>query len=154
MLARQIGTALAGVTARRVFRWLALRGSPPGNRALPDMRHSHPAMAENQIQDQDQQQNAADPHSAAVAISPIAETAAKQEQQNQDDQDEVHSVDLSSGSVDGARFTRCGMRLMANAVHHRAGPGAVRKHRPVHRVYDLLRLSPLSHSVKGGLPPG
>jgi hypothetical protein len=78
MLARQTGVALAPAdTARRVLHWLALRGSPPGNRALPDMRHSHPAMAENQIQDQDQQQNAADPNSAAVAISPIPDTAAK-----------------------------------------------------------------------------
>ena len=78
MLARQTGiTFLSGDTVRRVFRWLALRGSPPGNRARPDMRHSHPAMAENQIQDQDQQQNAADPNSAAVAISPIPDTAAK-----------------------------------------------------------------------------
>ena len=55
MLARQTGVALAPAdTARRVLRWLALRGSPPGNRALPDRRHSHPAMAENQIQNQDQ----------------------------------------------------------------------------------------------------
>ena len=30
MLARQIGAALVGVTARRVLRWLAFRGSPPG----------------------------------------------------------------------------------------------------------------------------
>ena len=37
MLARQTGVALAGDIARRVLRWLALRGSPPGNRALPDM---------------------------------------------------------------------------------------------------------------------
>jgi hypothetical protein len=39
MLARQTGVVLAaGDTVRRVFRWLALRGSPPGNRDLPDMR--------------------------------------------------------------------------------------------------------------------
>jgi hypothetical protein len=37
MLVRQIGATLAGDTARRVLRWLALRGSPPGSRALPDI---------------------------------------------------------------------------------------------------------------------
>jgi hypothetical protein len=79
MLARQTGVALAGDIARRVLRWLALRGSPPGNRALPDMRYSHPVVAENQIQDQDQQENTTDPDSAAVAISPIPETAPEQQ---------------------------------------------------------------------------
>jgi hypothetical protein len=68
MLARQTGVALAGDTARRVLRWLALRGSPPGRRCLPDMRYLHSAVAENQIQDQDQQENTTDPDSAAVAI--------------------------------------------------------------------------------------
>src|SRR5947208_15493879 len=43
---------------------------------------------------------------------------------------------------------------MANAVHHRARPGAVGKHRPVHGVNDLLCLGTLSHSVSGGLPSG
>src|SRR5438045_8829746 len=42
--------------------------------------------------------------------------------------------------------------LTADAVHHRAHTSAVRKHWPVHRVYALLRLRPLGHSVKGGLP--
>src|SRR5438067_540729 len=38
MLARQTGiTFLSGDTPRRVLRWLALRGSPPGNRERPDM---------------------------------------------------------------------------------------------------------------------
>jgi hypothetical protein len=98
MLARQTGVALAGDTARRVVRWLALRGSPPGNRALPDMRYSHPAVAENQIQDQNQQQNPANPDPAAVAVTPISESAADQEQDNQDDQDQVHSVALGRGN--------------------------------------------------------
>jgi hypothetical protein len=36
--ALHVGVDLAADdTARRVLRWLALRGSPPGNRALPDM---------------------------------------------------------------------------------------------------------------------
>jgi hypothetical protein len=34
MLARQTGVALA---AADTARWLALRGAPPGNRALPDI---------------------------------------------------------------------------------------------------------------------
>jgi len=38
MLARQTGVPLAGAnTARRLLRWLALRGAPPGNRALPEI---------------------------------------------------------------------------------------------------------------------
>jgi hypothetical protein len=99
MLARQSGAALAaGDTARRLLRWLASRDSPPGNRALPDMRHSHPDVAEDQVQDQDQRENTTDAESAAVATSPVTETAAKQEQQNQDDQDQVHSVALVRGN--------------------------------------------------------
>jgi hypothetical protein len=38
MLARQTGVALAASDpVRRLLRWLALRGAPPGNRALPDI---------------------------------------------------------------------------------------------------------------------
>src|SRR5947207_14476393 len=43
MLARQTGiTFLSGDTERRALRWLALRGSPPGNRALPDIAYASP----------------------------------------------------------------------------------------------------------------
>src|SRR5881392_2396188 len=37
LTAYENGMAATDVTARRLLRWLALRGSPPGNRALPDM---------------------------------------------------------------------------------------------------------------------
>jgi hypothetical protein len=49
-------------------------------------------MAEQQIEDQHDQQNAANSDPASVAITPIPETASEQEHEDQDDQDEVHSV--------------------------------------------------------------
>src|SRR5947209_2251370 len=119
--ARQIWLILAGsVAARRVVRWLALRGSPPGNRARPDIslltaplllgalgscgfwRASLDRVAtEDQVEEQNEEQNAAETKSAAVPVSPITEPAAKQEHQNKHDQDEVQSVDLSSAFFDG-----------------------------------------------------
>ena len=54
----------------------------------------------NQIEDEDQQQNAANSETPSMAVSSIAEAAAEQEQQDQDNQDQIHPVsplDLGCG---------------------------------------------------------
>jgi len=38
--------------------------------------------------------------------------------------------------------------LLANAIDHSAEPIAVRDHRSIHRIYHLLRLSPLSYCLR------
>jgi hypothetical protein len=63
--------------------------------ALPGpsrLASSDPAVPEQQVEDQDQQENAADADPASVPVSAIPEAAAEQEQQNENDQDQVHSL--------------------------------------------------------------
>jgi hypothetical protein len=63
---------------------------------------SNPAAAEEQVKDQNYQQNSADTDSTAVTITPIPETAAEQEQEYQDNQDQVH----------GSLHTTVGLRCL------------------------------------------
>jgi hypothetical protein len=61
--------------------------------ALPagsEIKASNPAMTQQQIKDQDDQQNAAYADPATVTVTPIAETAAEQQEQYEDDQKQVH----------------------------------------------------------------
>jgi hypothetical protein len=51
---------------------------------------SNPAMPQKQIKDQDNEQNTAYADPATVAVTRIAETASKQEEQHDDYQDQIH----------------------------------------------------------------
>jgi hypothetical protein len=105
MLARQTGVALAPAdTARRVLRWLALRGSPPGNRARPDISLlTAPAAPGALLKPRGGRKSDTGPISAAECRrrrirrdGHIGDNRIRRqiEQQNQDDQDQVHSVAL------------------------------------------------------------
>jgi hypothetical protein len=65
---------------------------------------SDPGVTKDQIENQDQQEDAADAEPASVPISAIPETTAKQEQQDQDNQDQVHRQ-LRSGAANSDKAT-------------------------------------------------
>ena len=66
---------------------------------------SDSAVPEDQVNDQDQQENAADAEPASVPVSAISEAAAEQEQQNKNDQNEVHRLSFCAGMKRGKAYT-------------------------------------------------
>src|SRR3984893_3439923 len=104
----------------------------PALPARSELRASDPAIAKQQVEDQHDQQNAADADPATVTVTPIAETASEQQEQYDDDQKQVHCSPLdwlaggTSHELPGDTLTVIAPRRVGKAGDL-SGPTALRR---------------------------